>query len=222
MPNRLISRRTLLRGAGAALALPLLETMGWAEGRTGKPPVRLAFMFMPHGAIMERFWPADPVTYLTTPPQILEPLKEVLDQCLIVKGVSGVPIAPLNGAPHALELSTWLTATLPDTSRRDVINIAISADQIAANYVGPLTALPSLELATMPQTWKENQEGLHEGYYSHCSYASPTQPLPAETNPRSVFKRLFQTPATVKAGPAQADDLDRSMLDLVLGGAKDL
>ena len=225
MRNKLIDRRTLLRGAGAALALPLFETMGWSEGKTGKPPVRLAFMFMPHGVIMERFWPADPATYLTAPPQILEPLKGVLDQCLVVKGVSGVPIAPLNGAPHALELSTWLTATLPDTNRRDVINIAISADQIAANYVGAFTALPSLELATMPQTWKENQEGLHEGYYSHCSYASPTQPLPAETDPRAVFKRLFQMKGqgTAAGVPgAGGDPLDRSMLDLVLNGAKDL
>src|SRR5262245_19720179 len=209
-----IDRRTLLRGAGAALALPLLETMGWTEGKTGKPPVRLAFMYMPHGVIMERFWPADPAKYLTEPPQILEPLKGVLDQCLVVKGVSGVPIQPLNGAPHALELSTWLTATLPDINRRDVINIAISADQIAANYVGAFTALPSLELATMPLTWKENQEGLHEGYYSHMSYASPTQRLPAETDPRAVFKRLFQLKdqgAAAGAPGAAGDPLDRSM-----------
>jgi hypothetical protein len=225
MPSKgLIDRRTLLRGAGAALALPLLETMGWAEGKTAKPPVRLAFMYMPHGVIPERFWPADPHAYLESPPQILEPLKPVLDQCLIVKGISGVPIAPFNGAPHALELSTWLTACLPDHNRRDVVNIAISADQIAANYIGVFTALPSLELATMPQTHKENQEGLNEAYYSHCSFRSPTQPLPAETNPRSVFKRLFQMrdqgPAAAQAG--SSDDLDRSMLDLVLGGAKDL
>jgi hypothetical protein len=120
-------------------------------------------------------------------------------------------------------LSTWLTATLPDTERRDVINIAISADQIAANHVGPFTALPSLELATMPQTWKENQEGLHEGYYSHCSYASPTQPLPAETDPRAVFQRLFQMRGQgPQAGAAGGDPLDRSLLDLVMGGAKDL
>ena len=198
--------------------------MGWAEGKTGKPPVRLGFMYMPHGVIMERFWPADPATYLESPPQILEPLKGVLDRCLLVKGVSGVPIAPFNGAPHALELSTWLTACLPDANRRDVVNIAISADQIAANYVGALTALPSLELATMPQTHKENQEGLNEAYYSHCSYRGPTQPLPAEINPRAVFKRLFQMREhgpQAGAGP-RADGLDRSMLDLVLGGAKDL
>jgi len=225
MPSKwLIDRRKLLRGAGAALALPLLETMGWAEGKAPKPPVRLGFMYMPHGVIPERFWPADPDSYLKSPPQILEPLREVLGQCIVMKGISGVPIAPFNGAPHALELSTWLTACLPDRNRRDVVNIAISADQIAANYIGVLTPLPSLELATMPQTHKENQEGLNEAYYSHCSYRSPTQPLPAETNPRSVLRRLFQVrdqgPADVKAGAS--DELDRSMLDLVLGGAKDL
>jgi len=217
----LIDRRTLLRGAGAALALPLLETMGWADGKTGKPPVRLAFMYMPHGVIMEQFWPADQ-SFIDSPPPILEPLKGVLDQCLIVKGVSGVPIAPFNGAPHALELSTWLTATLPDANRRDVVNIAISADQIAANYVGALTVLPSLELATMPLTWKENQEGLNEAYYSHCSYRGPTQPLPAEIDPRAVFNRLFQVKETGPAAGPAADGVDRSLLDLVLSGAKDL
>jgi hypothetical protein len=221
--NWLIDRRACLRGFGAALALPLMETMGWAEKGAAKPPVRLGFMYMPHGVIPEQFWPADPKTYLSAPPPILEPLRPVLDQCLLVKGISGVPIAPFNGAPHALELSTWLTASLPDANRRNVVNIAISADQIAATYVGVFTALPSLELATMPQTHKENQEGLNEAYYSHCSYASPTRPLPAETDPRSVLKRLFQSPATGKPGATiAADALDRSMLDLVLGGAKDL
>jgi hypothetical protein len=228
--NRLISRRTCLRGLGVALALPLMETMGWADqpkGTAYKPPVRLGFMYMPHGVIMERFWPTSPSTYLSKPPQILEALRPVLDQCLLIKGISGVPIAPMNGAPHALELSTWLTATLPDSHKRDTVNIAISADQIAANYVGAFTPLPSLELATMPQTHKENQEGLNEAYYSHCSYRGPTQPLPAEINPRNVLKRLFQGRETGAAGSATpaataGDALDRSMLDLVLGGARDL
>jgi hypothetical protein len=225
----LISRRTCLRGIGVALALPLMETMGWADKVNGaaayKPPVRLGFMYMPHGVIMDRFWPTDPAKFLTAPPAILEPLKGVLDQCLVMKGISGVPISPLNGAPHALELSTWLTATLPDTKKRNVVNIAISADQIAANYVGALTPLPSLELATMPQTHMEHQEGLNEAYYSHCSFRGPTQPLPAEIDPKAAFARLFQS-RDAKPGGARtttaADALDRSMLDLVLGGAKDL
>jgi hypothetical protein len=144
-----------------------------------------------------------------------------------MKGISGVPISPFNGAPHALELSTWLTPTLPDANRRNQINISISADQIAANYVGPLTSLPSLELATMPQTHKENQEGLNEGYYSHCSFRSATQAVPAETNPRNVLNRLFGLPDSSgqRRAPGQttpASALDRKMLDLVLGGARDL
>lgn len=222
--HHFINRRTCLRGIGASLALPLLETMGWAasgKAKPYKPPVRLGFMYMPHGVIMDQFWPATPESFLKSPPPALESLRPVLDQCLMMKGISGVPIAPFGSAPHALELSTWLTASLPDAGKRNQIHIAISADQIAANYVGPLTSLPSLELATMPQTHKENQEGLNEGYYSHCSFRSPTQAMPAEINPRSVLNRLFGK--SDKPGhTAQADPLDRQMLDLVIGGAKDL
>ena len=131
--NVLISRRTCLSGLGVSLALPLLETMGWADGSNAaaasKPPVRLGFMYMPHGVIQERFWPKDSAGFLKSPPPILEPLRGVLDQCLLVKGISGVPIAPFNGAPHALELSTWLTAALPDSQKRNVVNIAIFALQ---------------------------------------------------------------------------------------------
>jgi hypothetical protein len=198
--------------------------MGWADalkGKAVKPPLRLGFMYMPHGVIPDQFWPASPETFLKSPPPALESLRPVLDQCLLMKGISGVPIAPFGSAPHALELSTWLTACLPDADKRDQIHIAISADQIAANYVGSLTSLPSLELATMPQTHKENQEGLNEGYYSHCSFRSPTQAVPAETNPRNVLNRLFGK--TDKPGNiSQTDPLDRQMLDLVISSAKDL
>jgi hypothetical protein len=222
--SHLINRRTCLKGIGATLALPFLESMGWAEATRAKPfkpPVRLGFMYMPHGVIMDQFWPANAESFLSSPPPALESLRPVLKQCLLMKGISGVPIAPFNGAPHALELSTWLTASLPDPNKRNQINIAISADQIAANYVGGFTSLPSLELATMPQTHKENQEGLNEGYYSHCSFRSPTQAVPAETNPRSVLNRLFGK--SDRPGQArQSDPLDRQMLDLVLGGARDL
>src|ERR1700760_682735 len=105
MPNKFfLDRRTCLKGLGAALALPLLESMGWAESgaRAYKPPVRLGFMYMPHGVIMDQFWPSSPETFLTAPPPALEPLRPVLDQCLMARGISGVPISPFNGAPHAL------------------------------------------------------------------------------------------------------------------------
>jgi len=216
-----INRRACLKGLGVSLALPLFDSQGWADTSGTKPPVRLGFMFMPHGVIMDQFWPASAESYLAAPPPALESLRPVLDQCLMMKGVSGVPIAPFNGAPHALELSTWLTATLPAADKRNEINIAISADQIAANHVGAFTALPSLELATMPQTWKENQEGLNEGYYSHCSFRSPTQALPAEVNPRNVLYRLFDKKEQT-GGASTLSAIDRSLLDIVLGGARDL
>lgn len=227
-----IDRRTCLKGLGVSLALPLLDSLGWADtpkGKAYKPPVRLGFMYMPHGVIMDQFWPANAESFLSSPPPALESLRPVLHQCLLMKGISGVPIAPFTGAPHALELSTWLTAMLPAADKRNEINIAISADQIAANHVGAFTALPSLELATMPQTWKENQEGLNEGYYSHCSFRSPTQAVPAEVNPRNVLYRLFnkekQSGEKQGGGARESSSLsalDRSLLDIVLGGARDL
>ncbi|MEY4395142.1 MAG: hypothetical protein RL595_2391 [Planctomycetota bacterium] len=219
----MLNRRNCLKGIGVNLALPLLDSISWAGNDKGKskPPIRLGFMYMPHGVIMEEFWPANPEKFLSAPPRAIESLRPVLKQCLMVKGISGVPIKPFNGAPHALELSTWLTATLPNADHRNKIDIAISADQIAANYVGGLTALPSLELATMPQTHKENQEGLNEGYYSHCSFRSATQAMPAEINPRNVLNRLFGKADKPGTAP-QHDPLDRSMLDLVIGGARDL
>ncbi|MBM3752582.1 MAG: DUF1552 domain-containing protein [Acidobacteria bacterium] len=217
--STMMHRRTCLKGLGVSLGLPLMESM--AKGKAAKPPVRLGFMYMPHGVIMDQFWPADAASFRTSPPPALESLRPVLDQCLVMKGVSGVPIAPFNGAPHALELSTWLTATLPAPERRNEISIAISADQIAANHVGAFTTLPSLELATMPQTWKENQEGLNEAYYSHCSFRSPTQAVPAEVNPRNVLYRLFNKRESERESSTMSA-LDRSLLDIVLGGAREL
>ena len=213
--NGFIDRRACLKGVGAALVLPLLDAMGWAEAgqrNSYKPPVRLGFMYMPHGVIMDEFWPTDADSFLTSPPPALDSLRPVLDQCLLMKGISGVPISPYGGAPHALELSTWLTATLPNPDKRDEVSIAISADQIAANHVGAFTALPSLELATMPQTWKENQEGLNEAYYSHCSFRSPTQAVPAETNPRNVLNRMFNKKGQGSGSASTGmSPLDRSM-----------
>ena len=212
-------------GTGAALALPMLDVMGEVQegGKTSQsPPVRLGFMYMPHGVIMDQFWPSDADAFLTAPPPAIESLRPVLNQCLMMKGIAGVSNGPFQGAPHALELSTWLTAALPNPDRRNEINISISADQIAANYVGSFTPLPSLELATMPQTWKENQAGLNEAYYSHCSYRSPTQAVPAEINPRSVLNRLFQKPDDSAGNSPAIEPLDRQLLDRVLIGARDL
>ena len=100
-----IDRRTHLKGLGAALALPLLETMGWAESGRGKhvkPPVRLGFMYMPHGVIMDQFWPASAESFLSAPPPALESLRPVLNQCLLMKGISGVPVTAVKISVYAI------------------------------------------------------------------------------------------------------------------------
>ncbi len=86
----------MLEGTWSRLALPLMDVMGWAEtSKTYKPPVRLGFMYMPHGVIMDQFWPKDADSFLSSPPPALESLRPILDQCLLMKGIAGVPIAPL-------------------------------------------------------------------------------------------------------------------------------
>ncbi|MFN0126590.1 MAG: DUF1552 domain-containing protein [Verrucomicrobiales bacterium] len=215
-----MDRRNFLKGTSATLALPFLESMGWAStaaDKPFKPPVRIGFMYMPHGVVVNEFWPTSPESFLSAPPPALESLRPVLDQCLMMKGIAGIRYAPHFDAPHMLELSTWLTASLPDSATRDRVNIAISADQIAANHIGTTTFLPSLEIATMPQAGGGGvgQNGLNNAYSSHCSFRTPTQALPAEINPRNALKRLF-------GESTSAESLDRQMLDLVMGGALDL
>src|SRR6185436_10829397 len=86
--NLLINRRTCLKGIGATLALPFLESLSWAEAGKAtsfKPPVRLGFMYMPHGVIMDQFWPADAESFLASPPPALESLRPVLEHCLMMK-----------------------------------------------------------------------------------------------------------------------------------------
>ncbi|MBU61765.1 MAG: hypothetical protein CMI26_04590, partial [Opitutae bacterium] len=128
----LLDRRAWLKGAGLSLALPFMDSLASTHA-ISKPPVRMAFMYMPHGVIMDQFWPKNQESFLKSPPTIIQALQPIMEQCLMMKGISGVPTTPFNGAPHALELSTWLTARLPDASSRGRINISISADQIMAN-----------------------------------------------------------------------------------------
>ncbi|MBA3937670.1 MAG: DUF1552 domain-containing protein [Planctomycetes bacterium] len=237
----LISRRTCLHGVGAALGLPLLEAMGWAETPAGgavKPPVRLGYMYHPCGVYMPDFWPSDPSTFTVTLSKNLEPLRGVAGECLLLDGLGG----PENGkpyAPHTRELAAWLTAWLPNHDRLADMDIAPSADQVAAARIGQYTVVPSLELG-----WRDNaasglgEQGTNNRYYTTGNYRTATQPLPVETNPANVFKRLFssrQSTPRRRGGPAVdaaafaanggapgEESLDRSMLDLILGGAKDL
>ncbi|MBM3769421.1 MAG: hypothetical protein FJW32_28930, partial [Acidobacteria bacterium] len=79
--STMMHRRNCLKGLGVSLGLPLMESM--AIGKAAKQPVRLGFMYMPHGVIMDQFWPADAASFRTSPPPALESLRPVLDQCLL-------------------------------------------------------------------------------------------------------------------------------------------
>ena len=241
---RPLSRRTLLKGLGVAMALPLLETMSWADTRsvTGKPPVRLAFFCMPYGfgrigIADQSFWPANPKDFSPTGklPAILEPLRPVVSDCLLIDNLSN-PHLPGEGGPgHAFEHARFITCTHPsmDMDKRSTVNIGISADQVAALQLGVYTSLPSLELAVSRCNLSGTTEGgFSSAYLNTISYRSPTQALPTENNPRSVLNRLFSTRKSVPkkaggpntgagfaggGGAAEADgpSLDQSMLDLV-------
>ncbi len=242
--NWLIDRRTCLKGLGVALALPLLETMGWAETPKSqaayKPPVRLGFMYMALGVHPPNFWPSDAKAWPVVLPPSLEPLRAVIDQCLVLDGVDTVKTAPLN-VTHEMELSTWLTATRPNPDNKEVIDIAPSADQIAAQHLGLYTVLPSLELGYQvnKESGLDKNSGLTKQYFVNGNFRTATQALPVETSPAAVLKRLFssrQSTAKKKGGPAvdagkfanpnapaeEEQTLDRSMLDLVRDSAKEL
>jgi hypothetical protein len=237
----LIDRRTLLRGAGASLALPLLDSMGWAEpAPAARIPIRLGWMYHANGVNQKAFWPATPASYPQVLPSSLEPLRPHLPDLLLLDGIDNLPRDPFGGAAHAVELSAWLTAWKPDAQKRDQIAIAPSADQIAADQLGAYTALPSLELGTRAnERTGTGQEGLNNRYYTTGSFQSATQPLPVMVNPAEVYKRLFSARGGGKGGgpsvdvdrfagpdtpPATAGEpsLDRSMLDLVRESANDL
>jgi hypothetical protein len=236
----LIPRRTLLRGTGAALALPLFEAMGWADpprANPAKPPVRLCFVNTPHGVNAAEWWPKDgAVSQSASLPSSLEPLRPHLGELLILDRLNHANAKGDADGTHAREAGTWLTGT---RIKRDAVEAGISADQYAASRVGQYTALPSLELGTAATNSAGDCTKGYSCAYFNISWRSPTQPLPREINPRAVFDRLFSSrrskPARrggpvidpgqfAKAGAeaAEAPSLDQSMLDIVLADSRAL
>ena len=197
-----LSRRTLLRGAGAAIALPLLESMTPAGRRRAwaatEPPARAAFMYIPHGAVMDRWRPGTTGELELTP--TLKSLEPWRGRLTVVSGLT-LPAAYVGeataGANHTRSSRCWLTCMPLDTGTSPT-----SADQVAAAHIGQETPLPSLELAL------EGGESI--------SYRTPTTPLPMETNPRVVFERLFGDGSTAEERAARQRQF-ASLLDAVAG-----
>ncbi|HWE52379.1 MAG TPA: DUF1552 domain-containing protein [Bryobacteraceae bacterium] len=205
-----IGRRTMLRGVGATIALPLVEAMipastAWADTAAGKVPKRFGFIGFPHGAIMDRWWPKETGTNFTISP-ILKPLEPFRKHMTIVSGLRNKPAE--TPEPHAYIEQGWLTAVKPYDFGKAGPDSGVSADQIAVRYVGQETRLPSLELSVGQGS-------------ARIAWRTPTQPLPQESNPRAVFQKLFGQGDTDKER-AQILVETGSILDRVQGQAKRL
>lgn len=170
-----LSRRTLLRGAGSAIALPLLDAMipaATALAQTAAAPnPRLGFVYFPHGAVMHEWVPKQTGANFEYS-RILKPLEPLNDYVTVVSGLRNKGGESSN--PHGIIEETWLSCVAP-TDRGG--QKGITADQLAAAAMGQNTPLPSLELCGEPG--------------GAISYRTPQQPLPLEGNPRKVFYTMF-------------------------------
>jgi hypothetical protein len=196
LTRKFLSRRTVLRGVGVGVALPLLDAMlpaGVALAKTAAAPrPRMAFVYFPHGSVMDQWTPKAEGVHFDLPP-ILEPLEPFRKQLTIVSGLENksAVAAPV----HALTPGTWLSCAPYG---------GITIDQIAAKHLSRDTPLPSLEVAT------EVQGGGGCGFGSTISFRTPSTPLPMEHDPRKLFQKLF--------GQGGAE----SILDTVSCDTKDL
>lgn len=222
LTRKSLSRRTLLRGVGSALALPLLDAMSPAlagPARTaGKAPLRMAFLYVPNGIIMKDWTPAaEGAGYeLTKTLSSLEPFR---GDMLVMSGLDHYNGQSLgDGAgDHARAGATWLTGVHPKKTPGADIQGGISVDQIVAREIGKETALRSLELGLEDNKMVGNCDSGYSCAYSNTiSWSSPNTPVPPEVNPRAVFERLFgdgeTTDPAVRAVQARQD---RSILDFV-------
>ena len=202
-----VSRRTVLKGVGATIALPLLDAMNpaataWAQTAAGSAPKRLAFVGFPHGAIMDRWGPKQTGTDYEMSP-ILEPLAPFRPHLTIVSGLRNKQGE--TPEPHGYIEMTWLSCVKPWDHGVAGPDAGVSADQLAARHIGQDTRLPSLELTTALGG-------------ARLAWRTATQPLPQEGNPRAVFQKLFGQGDTDKERAAILRETG-SILDRVQGQA---
>jgi hypothetical protein len=212
-----LPRRTFLRGVGATLALPLLVSM--IPARTllaqtaAKPLPRLGFVYVPHGAIMDKWTPATVGAGFEYTP-ILKPLEPFRDYVNVVSGLGHK--AADTTAVHSLSPTTWLSGVRPKATQGVDAFAGVTADQIAAQMIGQDNPLPSMEIAT------EDHSGLIGScdrdygciYMNTLSWRTPETPLPMEINPRKVFERMFGQGGSPTERLARIQE-DRSILDAI-------
>lgn len=217
-----MSRRTMLRGMGAMLSLPLLDAMEplhtlAANQASRRRPVRLAVLYMPNGVNPHSWTPKGTGSEFELSP-ILEPLRKVKNKILVLTELMNA--ATDTGDGHYVKTAAFLTGTtITRTTGSDLRCGAISMDQLAAQHIGNLTPLPSLELGIEPvTTGVDTNVGYTRLYGAHISWNTPTTPLAKEINPQLAFDRLFRAPA----GAAVNGTIDRSVVDLVMEDANRL
>ena len=201
-----ISRRTVLRGIGTAIALPWLESImpRLSQAAEGGPPRRMAFFSVPDGMHMPDWTPKEEGPLDVLPP-ILAPLEPLKSSITVLTGLTLDGGRPHRDGPgdHARAAASFLTGAHPyKTSGKDIRN-GISVDQAAAEKLGRLTRFASLELGCERSAQAGNcDSGYSCAYSSNISWRTPTSPMSKEVNPRAVFDRLF--------GPAELTAEDRA------------
>ncbi|MEC8951011.1 MAG: DUF1552 domain-containing protein [Pseudomonadota bacterium] len=219
--KKALPRRTVLRGIGSLVALPLLGAMVpalTAIGRTAAAPIsRLGFFYAPNGMFLPNFHPAGNGGRDYKITRILTPLKDYREQMTVVSGLSNNGLVSPNegGGVHTRAHGGWLSGVLPKRTEGADIAAGKTVDQFAADVLGKNTSLRSLELTTDSNFTVGNCEnGYSCTYQNSTSWRSPTTPLYHERDPRVVFQRLFGNGGSVEARLAQMQT-DRSILDSV-------
>lgn len=187
-----LSRRTMLRGLGTAVALPLLDAMVpalTAQTRSAAAPVkRLGFVYMPMGAHIPHWTPGGEGTLEQLSP-ILSSLQPHVDRLTVV---SNMELKNAYPGTHATSNAAFLSAAKAKWTESTDYHLGTTVDQIAAQHIGKETRLPSLELAMdLLTTVGQCDNGYACVYQNNLSWSSPTTPLPAEAHPRIAFERLF-------------------------------
>ena len=220
-----LSRRTLLRGIGAAIALPLLDAMVPALTPLAKaaaaPRTRFGAIYIPNGAIVDEFFPKSFGTNWDFTP-ILKPLEPFKDRLVVVKNLSRSHPGSQVG-DHAVSVGGYLTGVWPKRTEAEDVFANTTIDQVVAKQIGQDTPLPSLEVATEDFTGYVGacSPGFSCAYLNTISWSSPTNPLPMEINPRTVFERLFGQAGTA-ASRATRSRQEKSILDSISAEATDL
>jgi hypothetical protein len=184
-----------LKGLGAAVALPVLEAMtpAFALASERKAPLRLSFVYVPNGIIMEDWTPrGEGKEYEIT--RILKPLEPFKNDLFVLTNLTDHNGNALGDGPgdHARAGASYLTGVHPKKTAGADIQGGISADQVAAQFLGSKTRIPSLELGCEDSRTVGNcDSGYSCAYTNSISWRSPTTPMPPELNPRLVFERLF-------------------------------